>query len=88
MKFVPEVGAGTRILKVKLPGYEKNPRERGRSPSKGRGEAPTWRGPKALATVLPDEHEHPNPMIMNCTGFLTTSSPSRRRLVSVSPQRF
>ena len=23
MKFVPEVGAGTRILKVKLPGYEK-----------------------------------------------------------------
>ena len=70
MKFVPEVGAGTRILKVKLPGYEKNPRERGRSPSKGRGEAPTWRGPKALATVLPDEHEHPNPMIMNCTDFL------------------
>ena len=68
MKFVPEVGAGTRILKVKLPGYEKNPRERGRSPSKGRGEAPT--------TVLPDEHEHPNPMIMNCTGFLPLRAPA------------
>ena len=73
MKFVPEGGAETGILKVKLPGYEKNPRERGRSPSKGRGEAPTSR---ALATLLPDEHEHPNPMIMNCTDFLPLRAPA------------
>ena len=42
----------------------------------GEGEAPTWRGPKALATVLPDEHEHPNPMIMNSTGFLPLRAPA------------
>ena len=47
MKFLPEVGAGTRILKVKLPGYEKilgsegeaRARE-GRSPGLARAEGP------------------------------------------------
>ena len=39
MKFVPEVGAGTRILKVKLPGYEKSSWARAK-PSHGEGRSP------------------------------------------------
>ena len=70
-EILPEVSAGTRILKVKLPGFDDV-----MIPRNSRGEAHSGRGPKDRATVLPDEIDHLNPMIMNSTGFLPLRAPA------------
>ena len=83
MKFLPEVGAGTRILKVKLPGFDNVRILRKKDPRESRAEGPSAR-PEGPSPTLPDEIEHPNPMIMNSTGFLPLRAQPEAPSVTVS----